>query len=767
MFKNKVELGLGEIINFTRVAPCILLLQVQKKFFFFPEMAFPSRTAFCDTPHFPSHQQQQQHCIRNFSKTFGSKRRFQTSRIQRNLKKMTAITDSDVQLPKVPQPPTSINPWIPDFETYKEMYAQSISDPDSFWKPIINSFYWYKSQPSSSKTSLSYNFNPSNGPVFVKFLEGARTNICYNAVDKWVLNESTKDTVAFYCEGNDSGMKQSITYSELHESVCKFANVLRDDLGVKKGDVVIIYMPMVMELPAAMLACARIGAIHSVVFGGFSAEALAGRIIDCKASVVIVSHSVGRGKKTIPLKYISDNAIEIVRQQGHQVKHQVVVDGKLHINDMKKNIDIDWDTAVSEKSTECDIEWVDSEHPLFILYTSGSTGKPKGILHTTGGYMVYTATTFKYCFDYHPNDVFFSTSDCGWITGHSYVTYGPLLNRATQVLYEGIPNHPTPGRLWDIVQEYNVNQLYTAPTVIRALKGAPPPEGGLSSDEWVTPKNLSSLRILGTVGEPINPEAWKWYFEIVGRKQCAVIDTWWQTETGGICITPLPIPGMELKPGCAMLPFFGIQPALLDAQGNELNANEAGKGFLVLKTAWPSTLRTVYGNHERMESTYFTRFPGYCMTGDGARIDAQGHYWLTGRVDDILNISGHRIGTAEVEGAIVSHPGVTEAAVVGVEHEVKGEAIYVYVTVMSGVECSDELKKSIKSIVRKEIGPFAAPDVIHWAKALPKTRSGKIMRRILRQIAALGKQVSNDDLGDTSTLTDPSVVDDLVMSYGQ
>lgn len=673
-------------------------------------------------------------------------------------------------------PPTStISPWVPDLETYSDMHAASLKDPDTFWHSIADSFDWRGSlhDPTANGGSspiMSHNFDPTSGPVFVSFMRGRSTNICYNAVDRWANDPKRRDDVAFHCEGNEPNSSRTVTFAQLADMVSRFANVLRNDLGVRKGDVVVLYMPMIPELPAAMLACARIGAVHSVVFGGFSAEALSGRIVDSAASVVVVAHSVGRGKKSIALKSIADEAIVIAAAAGHTVKHQVVTGADAHPEDMNPERDVSWEASVAAASPNCDIEWVDSEHPLFILYTSGSTGKPKGVVHSTGGYMVYTATTFKYTFDYHEGDVFFSTSDCGWITGHSYVTYGPLLNGATQVLYEGVPTYPTPARLWEIVERYRVTQLYTAPTVIRALKGAAPPSPSPScpnpvTDDWVEQSDLSSLRVLGTVGEPINPEAWRWYFDVVGRGACMIVDTWWQTETGGHCMTPLPIPGLSLKPGCAMLPFFGVEPALLDADGLELKG--AAEGFLVLKRAWPSTLRTVYGDHSRMEENYFSRFPGYYMTGDGARRDNDGHYWLTGRVDDILNVSGHRIGTAEVESALVMHPSVAEAAVVGVPHPVKGEALYAYVTLMNGVKPSEDLRTNIRLVVRKEIGPFAAPDTIHWAPALPKTRSGKIMRRILRKIAVDGQATFEGELGDTSTLTDPGVVDALLQTYGQ
>lgn len=672
-----------------------------------------------------------------------------------------------------PPAPEGHTPLIPNVDTYRERYAESVSNPAAFWHQVAESYEWRQDSSCSKSdvdTVLDCNFHPAKSPVSVRFLPGRRTNICYNALDRWAENSDTRDNVAFYWEGNDPSVRKVVTYAEMSDLVNRFANVLRNDLGVQKGDVVIIYMPMIPELPAAMLACARIGAVHSVVFGGFSSESLAGRILDSKARVVVVAHSVGRGKKTIPLKEIADKAITISVEAGHQVDYQVVTGTKGYEECLMDGRDISWDKAVPNASPESPVEWVSSEHPLFILYTSGSTGKPKGIVHHTGGYMVYAGTTFKYSFDYHSGDIFFSTSDCGWITGHSYVTYGPMLNGATQVLFEGVPTYPDAGRLWEVVARYGVTQIYTAPTVIRSLKGASPPHSTSgnpqpTADDWVFMHDRSSLRVLGTVGEPINPETWCWYFNVVGNSKCAIVDTWWQTETGGHCITPLPIPGLELKPGSAMMPFFGIVPALLDNDGNEIEG--PGEGFLVIKEPWPSTLRTVFGDHKRMEETYFSRFPGYYMTGDGARRDKDGHYWLTGRVDDILNVSGHRIGTAEVESAIVLHETVAEAAVVGVPHPIKGEAIYAYVTLMSGIDNCEDLRNQIRLCVRKEIGPFAAPDTVHWAPALPKTRSGKIMRRILRKIAANGTSTSRDELGDISTLTDPGVVDALLATYGK
>lgn len=674
-------------------------------------------------------------------------------------------------LPTKSVPRTSSRCHVSSLDEYRKLYARSVQDPASFWTDIARNFTWQEDDDHGPV--LEHNFRPgvSDG-VFVNFMKGRKTNICYNALDRWV-NSGNGDRTAFHCEGNERGRRRTVTYGEMLDMVERFACALKNEMDVKKGDVVVLYMPMVPELPAAMLACARIGAVHSVVFAGFSAESLAGRIQDCKARVVVVTENIYRGKKMVPLKEISDRAIEISLSGGHAVRYQVVtarpgsngITGK-----MLEGRDMDWSSVLEKGRGGTSVEWVDSEHPLFVLYTSGSTGKPKGVVHTTGGYMVYAATTFKHSFDYHQGDVFFSTSDCGWITGHSYVTYGPMLNGAIQVLYEGVPSYPDAGRLWEIVQTYGVNQLYTAPTVIRALKGAAPPpnlEGAKesTSKDWVLMWDTSSLKVLGTVGEPINPEAWMWYYEVVGGNKCAIVDTWWQTETGGHALTPLPIPGLALKPGSAMMPFFGIQPAILNAEGEELEG--PAEGFLVIKEPWPSTLRTVYGDHSRMEETYFGRFPGYYMTGDGARRDEDGHYWLTGRVDDILNVSGHRIGTAEVESALVTHEAVAEAAVVGVSHPVKGEGLYAYVSLMSGVQPTEELRKAIRMCVRTEIGPFAAPDTIHWAHALPKTRSGKIMRRILRKIAANGNGTAKDEFGDTSTLTDPGVIDALLETFGK
>lgn len=566
------------------------------------------------------------------------------------------------------------------------------------------------------------------------------------------------DQPAFLFEGNELGRDGVMTYQETLDEVSRTANWLRS-VGVKKGDAVAIYMPMIIELPIAMLACARIGAVHSVVFGGFSADALADRIADCKANVLITASGVSRATKKIDLKGIADAAlITSASRHSHTVSHVLVY----HNDDYseRKSIaldggrDIIWQDAIPLQPKQCPVEWVDSEHPLFLLYTSGSTGKPKGVLHTTAGYMVGAATTTKYTFALQPGDVFWCTADCGWITGHSYLAYGPLINRATNVVFEGVPTHPTPARCWQIIEKYGVKQFYTAPTAIRSLMR--------SGDDHVIHHDRSSLRILGTVGEPINPEAWRWYHEVVGEGKCPIVDTWWQTETGAHMITPLPTAWTE-KPGSASLPFFGVVPVLLDDKGNELHG--AAEGYLCIKQSWPSAIRTVYGDQERFEATYFSAFPGYYFTGDGARRDDDGYFWITGRVDDVINVSGHRIGTAEVESALVSHEDCAEAAVVPVEHPIKGQAIYAFVTLMEhkSYPPDENTRKALINEVRRQIGPFAAPDAIHWAPALPKTRSGKIMRRVLRKIASF----EEESLGDVSTLADPSVVQTLLDFRGK
>jgi len=560
--------------------------------------------------------------------------------------------------------------------------------------------------------------------------------------------------VAILWEGDEPGDVRRITYRELQREVCRLANVLRHH-GVRKGDRVAIYMPMILELPVAMLACARIGAMHSVVFGGFSADSLADRIIDSTGTILITADGVFRGQKPIDLKGVSDDAMAKCEEQGHAVTDCIVFQrhpGKIDVN-MKEGRDGWWHDLMADASPECEVEWLDAEDPLYMLYTSGSTGQPKGVLHTVGGYMVYTTLTFKYIFDYQPGDIWWCTADIGWVTGHSYIVYGPLCAGATSLMFEGIPTYPDAGRFWEVVDKHQVTQFYTAPTAIRALMS--------QGEQWVKKHSRKSLKLLGSVGEPINPEAWKWYYRVVGDERCPVVDTWWQTETGGILITPLPGAGAQ-RPGSASFPFFGVEPAILDQEGKELEGVVAG-GYLVIKKPWPALMRTIYGDHERFEKTYFERFKGYYLTGDGSRRDADDYYWLTGRIDDVINISGHRIGTAEVESALVAHPIVSEAAVVGFPHEIKGQGIYAYVTLNVGEEYTDALKDEFKKQVRKVIGPIATPDVIHWAPALPKTRSGKIMRRILRKIA----EGETKEFGDTSTLADPTVVDTLIENKGK
>jgi len=632
---------------------------------------------------------------------------------------------------------------INSFDRYREMYLRSIEDPDGFWSEIAEQFYWKKKWTKVR----SYDFDKN---IDIKFFEGGQTNITYNALDRHL--DKRGDQVAILWEGNDIGEDAKLTYRQLHAEVCKFANVLKAN-GVKKGDRVSIYMPMVKELAIAMLGCARIGAVHSIVFGGFSPDSLADRIVDSTCECLVTTDGVMRGAKAVPLKANADKAMEISANQGVKVRTCIVYERvgteKMKIH-MQPGRDHWWHDVMKDASPQCEPEWVDAEDPLFILYTSGSTGKPKGVLHTTGGYMVYTATTFKYIFDYHDGDIFWCTADIGWVTGHSYIVYGPLSAGATTLMFEGVPTYPDAGRFWDVVDKYKVNQFYTAPTAIRAIMR----EG----DEPVKKRSRKSLRILGTVGEPINPEAWKWYYNVVGDGRCPIVDTWWQTETGGILITPLP-GAIPQKPGSATLPFFGVKPKLLEPGGKEITG--AGAGVLCIEEPWPGIMRTVYGQHLRFKETYFSTYPGLYFTGDGCRRDEDGYYWITGRVDDVINVSGHRMGTAEVESALVAHKDVAEAAVVGFPHEIKGQGIYAYVTLNTGIEYTDELKKELIKQVRTEIGPFAAPDVIHWAPGLPKTRSGKIMRRILRKIA----EGEPDKVGDTSTLADPGVVESLVETY--
>ena len=618
-------------------------------------------------------------------------------------------------------------------ETYESLYQQSIENPETFWADRANEFVdWFKPWDKVSEE----NFREGH----IRWFEGATLNISYNCLDRHL--EGRADQTAIIWESDDPNIDEHISYKDLHERVCRFANVLKGR-GVKKGDRVSIYMPMVPEAAVAMLACTRIGAVHSIVFGGFSPDALRDRILDSDCRVVITADEGPRGGKNVPLKANVDKALE----ECPNVHTVIVV--KRTGNDIgwKEGRDIWCDQACDDASVDCEPEHMDAEDPLFILYTSGSTGKPKGVLHTTGGYLLYAAMTHKYIFDYHDGDIYWCTADVGWITGHSYIVYGPLANGATTLMFEGVPTYPDGGRFWQVIDKHKVNIFYTAPTAIRALMRL--------GNELVEQTSRRSLRLLGSVGEPINPEAWEWYYHVVGNEQCPIVDTWWQTETGGILITPLP-GAIGQKPGSATLPFFGVQPALLDNDGNEIEGE--GEGNLVIKHSWPGQMRTVFGDHKRFIETYFSGFDNVYVTGDGAKRDADGYYWITGRVDDVINVSGHRMGTAEVESALVLHDTVAEAAVIGYPHDIKGQGIYAYVTLMQGVEASDDLKKELVTLVRKEIGPIASPDIIQWAPGLPKTRSGKIMRRILRKIAA--NEI--DSLGDTSTLAEPAVVDDLI-----
>ncbi len=626
---------------------------------------------------------------------------------------------------------------ITSMEQYQAMYKRSIEDPDGFWTEMAEKFHW---QEKWNKVR-EYDFKDT---ISIKYFLGGKTNISYNALDRHL--EKRGDQVAIIWEGNAPGEDGKLTYRELHEKVCRFANALKG-MGVKKGDRVCLYMQMVPELPVAMLACARIGAVHSVVFGAFSEDSLRDRIQDSECKILVTQDTALRGTKNdIPMKAKADLAVD----QCPSIE-KVVVFRRTGVDvPMKDGRDLWWHDLLEKSSADCDCEWMDSEDPLFILYTSGSTGKPKGVLHSTGGYMVYTSLTHKYIFDYHDGDIWWCTADIGWVTGHSYIVYGPLCNGATTLMFEGVPTYPDAGRFWDVVDKFKVNQFYTAPTAIRALMR----EG----EEYPLKRDLSSLKVLGSVGEPINPEAWMWYHKNVGRERCPIVDTWWQTETGGILITPLP-GAIPTKPGSATLPFFGVKPVLLTPEGKRIDG--PGSGVLCLEEPWPGIMRTVYGQHERFKETYFSSYAGLYFTGDGCRRDEDGYYWITGRVDDVINVSGHRMGTAEVESALVSHAKVAEAAVVGCPHDIKGQGIYAYVTLRAGEEYTDELKKVLVKHVRAEIGPIAAPDVIHWAPGLPKTRSGKIMRRILRKIA----EGEPDKVGDTSTLADPSVVQNLIETY--
>jgi acetyl-CoA synthetase len=624
---------------------------------------------------------------------------------------------------------------VNSLETYQAQYTESIQDPEAFWATIAERLTWYQKW----HTVRDYDFVNAE----IKWFDGGTLNVCYNCLDRHI-EAGHGDATAIIWEGNAPSEDKTFNYSELLAEVKKFANVLKAQ-GIEKGDRVCIYLQMVPELAIAMLACARIGAVHSIVFGAFSAEALRDRINDSACKLLITQDTAMRGPRSdIPMKVNADAAVA----ECPSIEKVVVVKRTGDAVDFDASRDIWWHEAMANADAECEPVVMNAEDPLFILYTSGSTGKPKGVLHTTGGYLVYISYTHQQVFDYHEGDVYWCTADIGWITGHSYIVYGPLANRAISVMFEGVPNYPDFGRFWQVVEKHNINIFYTAPTALRALMK----EG----NTWVEKYDRSTLRLLGTVGEPIKEPEWLWYYNTVGEKRCPIVDTWWQTETGGILMTPLPA-ATPLKPGSATFPFFGIEPVILDEGGNEVEGNPA-TGYLCIKTAWPGIMRTIYGDHERFLDTYFRRFPGYYMTGDGVLRDEEGYYWITGRVDDVLNVSGHRLGTAEVEGAIGQHEAVAEAAVVGYPHDIKGQGIYAYVTLMTGESASDTVETGIKQAVRQHIGPIATPDKIQFTPALPKTRSGKIMRRILRKIA----EGDISDLGDTSTLADPTVVDALV-----
>lgn len=620
---------------------------------------------------------------------------------------------------------------------YEAMYAESINEPDKFWGEHGKRIDWIK--PYTKVKNVDY----SKGDVSIKWFEDGTLNVAANCIDRHLATRG--DQVAIIWEGDEPTDSKKVTYKELHKEVCKLSNAMKN-LGVKKGDRVTIYMPMIVEAAYAMLACNRIGAVHSIVFGGFSPEALANRVEDCESHFVITADEGLRGGKKVPLKANTSAAID-KHVNDIEVRNVLVVKHTGGDVEMTPGRDVWYHEAVGAASEECPPEEMNAEDPLFILYTSGSTGKPKGVLHTTGGYLVYASMTHQYVFDYHDGEVYWCTADVGWVTGHSYIVYGPLANGATTLMFEGVPNYPDDSRFWQVCDKHNVSIFYTAPTALRALMR--------HGDDPVTKTSRKSLRILGSVGEPINPEAWNWYYNVVGEKRCPIVDTWWQTETGGVLITPLP-GATDLKPGSATRPFFGVKPGIVDNEGNLQEG--ATDGPLCILDSWPGQMRTVYGDHQRFMDTYFATFPGKYFTGDGARRDADGYYWITGRIDDVINVSGHRMGTAEVESALVAHTKVAESAVVGFPHDIKGQGIYAYVTLVNGIEPTEDLRKELVKWVRQEIGPIASPDLIQWAPGLPKTRSGKIMRRILRKIA-------EDDfgaLGDTSTLADPGVVDDLI-----
>ena len=634
-----------------------------------------------------------------------------------------------------PKNKASRNSHISSLDQYKKLYEDSIKSPDNFWGKIAKRIDWFEPWNKVS----NYNFNKGK----INWFTGGKLNASYNCIDRHI-DAGYGDEVAIIWEGNDPKQSRKFTYSDLLKEVSLFANALKS-LGVQKGDRVCLYMQMIPELAIAVLACARIGAVHSVVFGAFSSDSLRDRINDSECKILVTQDTGVRGnKQNIPMKENADRAVV----ETPSIQQVVVVKRTGEKVSMDSELDIWWHEAISGESPICDPEIMEAEDPLFILYTSGSTGKPKGVLHTTGGYLVYTSFTHELIFDYNPGDIYWCTADLGWITGHSYIVYGPLSNRATTIMFEGVPNYPDYGRFWDVVDKHKVNQFYTAPTALRALMK----EG----DDWVNSRDLSSLCLLGTVGEPIKEPEWKWYYEVVGKKECPIVDTWWQTETGGILISPLP-GATPTKPGSATLPFFGVKPVLMTENGNEIKGNNVN-GLLALKTSWPGQMRTIYGDHERFIDVYFSQFPGYYFTGDGAKRDEDGYYWITGRVDDVLNVSGHRIGTAEVEGAIGKTTGVAEAAVVGFPHDIKGQGIFAFVTLMTGINPSEKIKSGVLDMVTKDIGPHAKPDKIQFTPALPKTRSGKIMRRILRKIA----EGDYNNLGDISTLADPSVVESLI-----
>ncbi len=637
--------------------------------------------------------------------------------------------------PLYPTPEGFARATTVDDAGYRAMYERSIADPDGFWREHAQRVDWMT--PFTKVKDVSF----ARDDLRIKWFEDGVLNVSANCIDRHLAARA--DDVAIIWEGDSEDVSLKITYRELHEKVCVFANVLKAR-GVQKGDRVTLYLPMIPEAAYAMLACARIGAVHSVVFGGFSPEALAGRVEDCGAKVIVTADESLRGGRVVPLKR---NVDEAVREHNLNVDTVLVVKRTGGDIAMDHAADVYFDEVAATVTADCPPEPMNAEDPLFILYTSGSTGKPKGVLHTTGGYLVWASMTHEYVFDYQPGDIYWCTADVGWVTGHTYIVYGPLANGATSLMFEGVPTYPDSGRFWKVVDKHQVNIFYTAPTAIRALMR--------DGEEPVKATSRASLRVLGTVGEPINPEAWEWYHRVVGDSRCPIVDTWWQTETGGVLITPLP-GATALKPGSATRPFFSVQPQLVDAEGQVLEG--ATEGNLVIADSWPGQMRTVYGDHQRFIDTYFATYPGKYFTGDGARRDADGYYWITGRVDDVINVSGHRMGTAEVESALVAHAKVAEAAVVGYPHDIKGQGIYAYVTPMAGVEPTEELRKELVKWVRHEIGPIASPDLIQWAPGLPKTRSGKIMRRILRKIA----ENSFDNLGDTSTLAEPGVVDELI-----